>query len=58
MKTTRNLTMWGLSDSDGNLAPLNLSTQPYGLFTTKEEAERYVSIHDSGLSAIQVELKF
>jgi hypothetical protein len=49
-------TIWGLSDSDGNLVKLNLSTQPFGLFTTKNEADRYIVIHNTAAHAVKIEL--
>lgn len=50
--------MWGLIGPDGLLVKLNLSTQPYGLFGTKREAERYIEMHHSAFSPIEVRLSF
>lgn len=49
--------MFGLKDTDEQLAELNLSTQPYGLFTTREDAETYLTVHNSGLEVAEVEIR-
>jgi hypothetical protein len=48
--------MYGLVDSGGNLVQVNLSDQPFALFETRGQAERYLAVHNSGYAVAEVQL--